>query len=113
MAKYLFLFRGGDAGILSKDEMQRNMEDWGKWIKSLAEKGKFIAGEPLGKEAKVIKGTKKVVTDGPFAESKELIGGYLIVEAADINEASEIAKGCPIFEMDGITEVRDIQPLNM
>ena len=98
---------------LSPEEMQKNMEAWGTWIKGLAEKGKFVSGEPLGKESKVIKGTKKVVTDGPFAEAKELVGGYLIVNAADINEAAELAKGCPIYDVNGVTEVRDIHPLNM
>ena len=113
MKKYLFLFRGGDMSGLSPEEMQKHMQDWGSWMKGLAEKGKFLAGEPLGKEAKVVRGTKKVVTDGPFTEAKELVGGYLIVNAADINEATELAKGCPIHEVNGVTEVRDIHPLNM
>ena len=62
------------------------MQKWGYWIKGLAEAGKFKGGEPLGKEAKVVKGTKKIVTDGPFAESKEMIGGYLIVTAGDLTQ---------------------------
>jgi hypothetical protein len=113
MKNYLFLFRGGDMSGLSPEEMQKHMQEWGSWIKGLSEKGKFVAGEPLGKEAKVVTGTKKVVTDGPFAESKEVVGGYLIVKADNITEAADIAKGCPIHKVNGVTEVRDIQPLNM
>jgi hypothetical protein len=113
MKNYLFLFRGGDMSSLSPEEMQKNMQEWGNWIKGLAEKGIFVAGEPLGKESKVITGTKKVVTDGPFAESKEMVGGYLIVKAANISEAANIAKDCPIHNVNGVTEIRDIQPLNM
>jgi len=96
---------------MSPEEAQKNMKKWEEWIGGLAKAGKFKAGEPLGKEAKVINGTKKVVTDGPFAESKEVVGGYLIVTAKDLTEAAEIAKDCPIYEGDGSTEVRDITPM--
>ncbi len=113
MKDYLFLFRGGDRSGLSPEELQKNMEKWGDWIKGLATAGKFKGGEPLGAESKVVKGKKKVVTDGPFAESKEMVGGYLIVTAKDINEATEIAKTCPIYELDGITEVREIHHMDM
>jgi len=108
MKEYLFLFRGGEMNELSADEKQKHMQKWRDWIKNLADQGKFKGGEPLGNEAKVVKGKKKIVTDGPFAESKEMVGGYLIVTASDLNEATEIAKGCPIFEVNGLTEVRDI-----
>ncbi len=53
-----------------------------------------------------------VITDGPFAEGKEVIGGFSIIKAKDLAEASEIAKGCPIFEFpDGRVEVRPVQPM--
>lgn len=113
MKDYLFLFRGGDRSGLSPEEIQKNMQKWGDWMKGLAEAGKFKGGEPLGSEAKVVKGAKKVVTDGPFAESKEIVGGYLIITAKDLDEATEVAKGCPIYELDGITEVRDIHHMDM
>ena len=112
MKDYLFLFRGGDMSKLSPEEQQKDMQKWGDWIKGLAAAGKFKGGEPLGKEAKVVKGTKKVVTDGPYAESKEMIGGYLIVTAENIDEAAELAKGCPIYELNGITEVREIHHMD-
>lgn len=98
---------------LSPEEMQKNMEAWTGWINGLAEKGIFVSGEPLGKEGQVVTGKKKVVTDGPFAESKEVVGGYLVVNAGSLNDATEIAKNCPIYETGGTTEVREIHPLHM
>ena len=108
MKDYLFLFRGSNASNLSPEESQKHMKKWEDWIGGLAKAGKFKAGEPLGKEAKVIKGSKKVVTDGPFTESKEVVGGYLIVSASSLDEATDIAKGCPNYEADGSTEIREI-----
>ena len=113
MKKDLFFFRGGNMSGLSPEEMQKNMEAWTTWLKGLAEKGILAAGDPLEKEGQVVAGRKKVVTDGPFAESKELVGGYLIVNAQSLSEATEIAKDCPIHDTDGSTEVREIRPLNM
>ncbi len=111
MKDYLFLFRGGMDGQLSPEELQKQNQKWTDWIGDLAKAGRFKAGEPLSKEAKVVRGSKKVITDGPFLESKEVVGGYLIISANDLNEATEIAKGCPISETNGTTEVREIKPM--
>ena len=114
MTDYLFLFRGGDAHMskLSPEEMQKNMQKWMTWIDQLSRAGTFKAGEPLDKSGKVIRGKKQVVTDGPYAESKDLVGGYLIVKAASLAKATEIAKGCPIFESNGSVEIREIRELH-
>jgi len=98
---------------LSADEKQKNMQAWRDWIKGLADKGVFLGGEPLGDEVRVVSGRKKVVTDGPFAESKEMVGGYLIVKAGNLDEATEISKNCPIYEVNGITEIREIFHMEM
>jgi hypothetical protein len=112
MAEYLFLFRGGmDSSQSSPAEMQANLKKWSGWIENLAKAGKFTAGQPLGKEGKVLRGSKKTVTDGPFAEAKDLVGGYLIVKAGSLDEATELARGCPIFETDGNVEVRPIHQM--
>src|SRR3979409_2439853 len=99
MTDYLFLFRGGDAAMakMSPEQLQQNMQKWMSWIETLSKAGTFKGGEPLGNAGKVIRSKKQVVTDGPYAESKDLVGGYLIVKAATLAKASEIAKGCPIF----------------
>jgi hypothetical protein len=114
MTDYLFLFRGGDAAMskMSPEELQQNMGKWIAWIDDLSKKGLFKSGEPLDGKGKVIRGKKQVVTDGPYAESKDLVGGYLIVQAASLAKAADIAKGCPIFENNGSVEIREIKQLH-
>src|SRR5712691_6866836 len=112
MTDFLFLFRSGKSGAaLSPAEMQRAMQKWGDWIQGLAKAGTFKGGEPLEEGGKVVSGTRKLVTDGPFAELKEIVGGYLIVTAKDLGQAAEISKGCPILEEGGSVEVRAIRPM--
>ncbi|HLY09466.1 MAG TPA: YciI family protein [Planctomycetota bacterium] len=114
MADYLFLFRGGMAAMakMSPEQMQQHMEKWMSWIDRLAKAGTYKAGEPLEKEGKVIAGKKLAVTDGPYAESKDVVGGYLIVKADSLAKATGIAKECPIFESEGSVEIREIRPLH-
>src|ERR1041384_4300956 len=92
---FLYLFRGGaDQKQMSPEQMQQNMNKWFAWMSELRVKGKFKASEPLGDDGKVLSGSKgAVVTDGPFVEGKEEVGGYLIVSADDFNEAVNLAKG--------------------
>jgi hypothetical protein len=110
MSDFMFLFRGGQTGG-SPEQMQQHMQKWRTWMQELGQKGHFKAGEPLDKSGKVVKGSRKAVTDGPFAEAKDLVGGYLIVSARDLDEAVELSKGCPIFESDGIVEVRPVMKM--
>lgn len=112
MATFMYLFRGGEpVSNASPQQMQAHMEKWGAWVQALSKEGVFKSGDPLESGGKVLRGTKKIVTDGPYAEAKDLVGGYLIVEVRDLATASEIAKGCPIFENDGTVEVRQIRPM--
>ncbi len=113
MKDYLLLFRGGDSKSLSEDERTKNMQKWGEWIGGLAKEGKFAGGDPLESGSRIITGRKMTITDGPFAETKELIGGYLIVKAEDLDGATEISKGCPIYEINGATEIREIRHMDM
>jgi hypothetical protein len=113
MEKFMYLFRGGMAGEQAANVPQEHMQKWVKWMESLGKKGIMVGGEPLVPTGKQVNGSKKVVTDGPFIEAKELVGGYLIVNAKDINEAVEFSKDCPIFELDGKLEVRPIQKMEM
>src|SRR5262245_43156876 len=114
MTDYLFLFRGGDAAMakMSPEQMQQHMGKWMTWIEDLTRNGTFKAGEPLDQKGKVIRGKKRGVTDGPYAESKDLVGGYLLIQAASLATAAEVAKGCPIFESDGSVEIREIRQLH-
>jgi len=111
MEKFIYLFRGGDIDTNSPEGMQANMQKWYTWIDFLNKKGSYVAGDPLQRTGKQINGKKKAVTDGPFVEAKELVGGYIIVNANTIEEAVEISMGCPIFDYDGKVEVRPIQKM--
>lgn len=109
MKDFLYLFRGGEPSAnLSPAQVQQRMQKWTTWIETLSKAGKFKSGFPLENVAKVVSGRNKLVTDGPFAESKEGVGGYLIVTAQDLADATELAKGCPIFEEGGAVEVRPV-----
>ncbi len=110
MKEFMYLFRGGMSNP-SPEEIQRSMQRWGAWIQDLSKAGKFKSGLPLERGGKVVAGQHKLVTDGPFSESKEGVGGYLIVAANDMAEAVDIAKGCPIFAEGGVVEVRTILPM--
>lgn len=115
MKEFMYLFRGGDAqrAQQSPAEMQAHMQKWGVWMKELEESGHLVAGLPLNNQGKVVKKSGSVITDGPFTEGKEIVGGYLIVKAKDLNHAVELSKRCPIFEHGGTTEVREIMPMNI
>src|SRR5205814_434347 len=113
MADFIYVFRGGQRPDSTADERQKHMQKWSAWMKELGQKGYFKSGEPLEDAGKVVRGKGKVVTDGPFAEAKDLVGGFLIVAAKDLAEATEISKGCPIFEVDGSLEVRPVAKISM
>lgn len=105
MKKYLYVFRGGDEGFAdqSPEQMQAHFQRWGEWM------GKTAAeGHQLHAEGKVVGQGGEILTDGPFAEGKEVVGGYVIVSANDLDHAIEMSKDCPIFEFGGTTEVREL-----
>src|SRR5258708_29102368 len=106
--EFLYVFRGGaDPATMTPEQMQQNMGAWMSWMGGVREKGIFKAGSPLTDEGKVLSGAAgATVTDGPFAEAKEMVGGYLLVTTADLAEAAELAKGCPIYAGGGTVEVR-------
>ncbi len=111
MTEYLYLIRGGNHKSMSPEQMQQHLTKWRTWIGNLTKDGIFREGQPLDDAGKSMRGKKAVVTDGPFAESKDYVNGYLIIKAASLAKATEIAKGCPVFEVDGVVEVREIKDL--
>lgn len=109
MADFMYLFRGPrPADDLSPEQMQKHMQRWVDWIQDLTKSGNFKAGDPLDHGGKVIQPEGKSVTDGPFAEAKDVVGGYLVVAAETLDDASQLAKACPILEDGGTVEVRPI-----
>ncbi|PWT75250.1 MAG: hypothetical protein C5B59_09480 [Bacteroidetes bacterium] len=113
MEKFIFLFRGPGPREMDRNSeaAQAEMQKWFNWIDAMNKKGTYVAGDPLQPVGKQVNGKKKAVTDGPFVEAKEMVGGYIIVNAKDINDAVEISKDCPIFDNDGKVEVRPIQKM--
>jgi hypothetical protein len=114
MKDFMLVFRGNqqteqDFAKKSPQEMQAELAKWGVWMEQLAKSGHMISGEPLKPDGKVLRGTKKKLTDGPFIESKEIVGGYLVIKAKDFDQATELAKGCPALDSDdGTVEIREI-----
>ena len=114
MSQYLLLLRGGSRpASMAPEEMQQMIQRYGAWIGQLHQQGRLRGAEKLrddgGRGLRVERG--EVVVDGPFAETKETVGGYFVYEAADYAEAIEIARGCPALLNDGHLEVREIEPM--
>jgi hypothetical protein len=109
MSEFLFLFRGSNRLARSPDEMQKSMQKWVTWFKELNDKGVIKdPGNPLDASGKVVRGHSKDVHDGPYAEAKDLVNGYVLIQTTTIDQAVEHSKGCPIFEDGGSVEVRPI-----
>lgn len=113
MNEFVFLYRGGERPT-SADESQRVLQKWMAWFKDLADKGHVVdRGQPLERTGKAVRASGKSVTDGPFAETKDVVGGYTLIKAQDLEQAAELAKGCPILERGGYVEVRPVMKLEM
>jgi len=111
VANFLFVYRNSreSYGTLSPEEMQRMLQKWNGWITEGLRQGWMLdAGDGLKMEGRVVN-AKKVVSDGPFIEVKEVVGGFSIVRADTLDAAAELAKGCPIFLRGGSVEVRPLQ----
>ncbi len=110
MKEFMLIFRHEDA---SKKVSPEQIEAWMKmtmdWIGGISAKGKFVLGNGLPFDEARVVGHNNLVTNGPFGEIKETIGGYIIVKADSVEEAVEFAKGCPVLQGEGNTvEVRKI-----
>ena len=92
---------------ISPEQMQAGIKQWQDWIGGIAAQGSFLSTNRLGFEGKTLN-PNNVITDGPYAEVKEIVGGYIIVKADSIDEAIGMAEGCPILYIGGHVEVRDI-----
>jgi hypothetical protein len=105
----MLIFRGTDwyAG-LSPAEMQQVMDQWMGWFKGLTDQGIAIGGDPLEREGKIISGKNGLVVDGPFAEAKETIGGFFMLQVASMDEAVAIGQQCPGLPYGIKVEVRQV-----
>jgi hypothetical protein len=113
MSEFLFLYRSDleqrKKAMGTPEAAQRSMEAWMAWMRDLDAKGHLKdPGQPLDQAGKVVRGSKQLVTDGPFAEVKDLVLGFTVVKARDLGQAAELAKGCPILRGEGTVEVRPV-----
>lgn len=113
MKEFMMIFRGeiNESFGPSPEQMQTDIQQWMDWFGGIAAQGKIVHANRLGFEGKTLK-PNRVIADGPYAEVKELIGGYVIVKAANIDEAMQLAEGCPMLNHGGHVEVRSIIPMN-
>jgi hypothetical protein len=106
----MLIFRGTDwYKGLSAEEMQRVADTWMAWFKRLTDEGKAIAGNPLESGGKIVAGKNgRIISDGPFAETKETIGGYFLLKVDTQDEAIAIAQQCPGLSYGIRVEVRAV-----
>ncbi|HFA49646.1 MAG TPA: transcription initiation protein [Bacteroidetes bacterium] len=112
MKEFMMIFRHepNNSPQPSPEQMQASIKQWQDWIGGIAAQGKFVSTNRLGFQGKTLK-PGNVVTDGPYAEVKEIVGGYIIVKSDAIEDAVELATGCPILQVGGHVEVRDIMEI--
>lgn len=106
---YMLIFRDASPEVyasLSPEERQQLLGAWNAWYDGLAAQGKVQHGQPLEPGGRVVR--ERRVTDGPFAESKEAVGGYFMLTVADIEEATAIARQCPSLHLGMSVEVRAV-----
>jgi hypothetical protein len=115
MEKFMFIFHGAPPdGTASAEQMQANMGKWMAWIDKLAKTEQYVSGEPLLPGGKLVSGKGgKTVTDGPYTEGKELVGGFFIIKAKDLDEAVAISKEYPDYERGGSVQVRQVMKMEM
>ena len=113
MKEFMLIFRSEINASFgpSPEQMQSNIQQWMDWAGSIAAQGKMASGKQLSFEGKTLR-SNNVIADGPYAEVKEIIGGYVVVKATNIDEAMKLAEGCPILNHGGHVEVRRIIAMN-
>jgi hypothetical protein len=85
------------------------MKVWLSWLRELESNGHLKSpGQPLATTGKVVRGPSGLITDGPFAEAKDLVLGFMVIEARDLEQAVELAKGCPMAQGGGSVEIRPV-----
>lgn len=111
MNDFLYLFRSSPP-TYSPQEMQQQMKLWMTWMKDLTDNGHLKSrGERLDQRAGKVVGKDGIATDGPYTEAKDIVGGYIIVSAMDLDHAVKLCAGCPVLAGGGHVEVRPIMKM--
>ena len=109
MGKYLFVYRNLEEHSKvqpTPEEIQAIMQQWQGWFETVGA-DLIDGGDGLLPTGKIV-GPDGTVTDGPFIEAKELVGGYSVIQASDYDQAAEYAKTCPIVHIGGSIEIREL-----
>jgi hypothetical protein len=111
MKKFIVLFREPDGRTITHSDtaIKAHQENWKNWFSTWGQKGKLSGGSGLTLNGRIIKGNGNIVTDEIYKNHNEIVGGYLLLNADDFNEAVDIMKSCPIYEFDGYAEIRELQ----
>jgi hypothetical protein len=116
MEQFMLIFHGGadDSSFPSAEAMQSHMGKWIAWVEKLKKHGSYVSGEPLLPGGKLVSGKNKSVTDGPYTEGKEVVGGYFVIKAKDYDEAVKITKDdYPDFDLNGSVQIRQVMKIEM
>ena len=114
MSEFVFLFRATEsarqAAMGTPERAQQSMQAWLAWMRELEAKGHLKdRGQPLEVAGKVVRGKAEIVTDGPYAEAKDLVLGFIVIEARDLAQAAELSTGCPMLDGGGSVEIRPVR----
>jgi len=108
MKEFMMIFRSEEqVERPTPEQMQAQVKVWQDWIGGIAAQDKFVGTNALGMEGKIVR-ANNVITDGPYMEVKEMVGGYIVVKAENIEDAIKLSEGCPTLSYGGSVEVRDI-----
>jgi hypothetical protein len=115
VAKFLFVYRSSaeqEATPPSPEQMQAVLAAWGQWMEKVGKNGNLIdGGDGLHPTGKIVK-PGGIVSDGPFIESKDIVGGYSILQADSYEKVAEFAKACPVLSYGGTVEIRELAGFN-
>src|SRR3954465_14686424 len=112
MKEYIMIFRNEKMDSQpSAEQMQMGLQQWQTWISNIAKDGKYSGTNRLVNEGKTVK-PNNVITDGPYMEGKEMVGGYLVIKAASLDEALKVAQSCPNLIYGGNLELREVMTID-
>ena len=110
MPQFLLLLRQPAGGVPAPDELKKIMEQFAKWMQGMSAQGLVVATNGLEITGKVLRGPRgATITDGPYPESKEIVGGYVLIAAAGEEQAIAAARDCPGLEHGMVVEVRRVR----
>jgi hypothetical protein len=115
MTEFMMIFRNEYTPEIkpTEEQMAASIQQWQDWIGGIAAQGKFVGTNRLSSVGSKVVKSNNIVTDGPYIEVKEIVGGYIIVKATTMDEVVEMAHGCPILHIGGNVEVRNVIAMKM